>query len=26
LFGFDFVTLGTMLNIGNHHTSANVKE
>jgi hypothetical protein len=26
LFGFDFVTLGTLLNIGNHHTSASVKE
>jgi hypothetical protein len=26
LFGFDFVTLGTLLNIGNHHASANVKE
>ncbi|MGD0629877.1 MAG: FecR domain-containing protein [Terracidiphilus sp.] len=26
LFGFDFVTLGTLLNLGNHHASANVKE
>jgi len=26
LFGFDFVTLGTLMNLGNHHATANVKE
>ena len=26
LFGFDFVTLGTLMNIGNQHATANVKE
>jgi hypothetical protein len=26
LFGFDFVTLGTLMNIGNHHAGASVKE